>query len=276
MDEDIVDAHVHLLPPRLAARVRAVFDTYLPGCLAYPQDPDEVLADLADNGVRQAWVLPYAHAPGVTDWLVPATDEHVRDLATRGHGVDLVLGVTTHPGDPDPAAVVGEAVRDRGARVLKLHCAVGGFRADDRRLDPVWSLCADLRLPVVLHAGKDPAGTSDERDIAEVDRVARRHPDVPLILAHAGEPAVASALALLDRHANLHADLTPVVAAVPAVSDADLLRHADRLLFGSDAPNTGHRVAALRDRLTSRGLDAPAVTSVLGGNARRLTAGVRL
>jgi uncharacterized protein len=272
----VVDAHVHLLPARLAARVRRVFDVHLPGCLAYPTpDPHAVLADLTAAGVGTAWVLPYAHAPGVADWLVPDTAAHVAELRAAHPSVALVLAATVHPADDDPAAIVREAVVRHGARALKLHCAVGDFAADDRRLDPVWASCVELALPVVLHAGKHAAGVSDDPDLREVGDVATRFPDLPLIVAHAALPAVEATLRLLDRHPNVHADLTPVVATTPALSAAQLDRYADRLLFGSDAPNTGSRVGHLLARWRATGASDATLTAVLGGNAHRLVAAVR-
>jgi uncharacterized protein len=274
VDGEVVDAHVHLLPPRLAARVRGVFDLYLPGQLAYPTtDPEAVLADLAASGAGATWVLPYAHAPGVASWLLPAAAEHVEELRAGDHGVDLVLGASVHPGDADPAAIVAGAVTELGAQVLKLHCAVGGFRADDPRLDPVWSACVELGLPAVVHAGKHPAGVSDgPQDLEEIGDVATRFPDLALIVAHAAHPAVDATLALLDRHPNVYADLTPVVAEVPTLTDDQLARHADRLLFGSDAPNTGVRIPDLVEAWRTRDLPPETVGAILGGNARRLLA----
>jgi uncharacterized protein len=273
----LVDAHVHLLPPRLAARVRRLFDDHLPGCLAYATpDPHAVLDDLEAAGIGTAWVLPYAHTPGVADWLIPATADHLAELAESHSTVDLVLAATVHPGDDDTAALVTDAVVARGARALKLHCAVGGFDADDPRLDPVWAVCSELSLPVVLHAGHHPGGVGADADLEAVDRVARRFPDLPLIVAHAALPAVDATLALLDRHANLHADLTPVVAATPALSADQLERYADRLLFGSDAPNTGIRVPDLVARWRATGASHDALRAVLGGTARRLAAAVRV
>jgi uncharacterized protein len=275
--EGLVDAHVHLLPPRLAARVRRVFDDHLPGCLAYATpDPHAVLDDLESAGVGTAWVLPYAHAPGIAEWLIPATADHLDELIEAHPAVDLVLAATVHPGDGDPDAVVTDAVVSRGARALKLHCAVGGFEADDPRLDRVWAVCSELSLPVVLHAGHHPGGVGDDDDLDAVDRVAGRFPDLPLIVAHAALPAVDATLALLERHPNLHADLTPVVAATPALTAAQLERHAERLLFGSDAPNTGVRLPGLVARWRATGASEEALRAVLGGTAHRLTAAVRV
>lgn len=269
-----VDSHVHLLPPRLTARVREVFAAHLPGVLAYPADPHVALDDLAAVGIGQAWVLPYAHAPNMADWLVPATAEYLAELRAERRDLELVLAGTLHPDDHDPVGLLDRAVDEYGACALKLHCAVGSFAADDPRLEPVWQRCADRQLPVVVHVGKHDSGVAVPADLSELDRVATRHPEVPLIVAHAGHPAVSATLELLRRHPGVHADLTPVVTRTPTLGDEDLCRFADRLLFGSDTPNTGHRVGQLVAFLTSRGLPDEVTAAILGGTARRLLAEV--
>lgn len=268
-----VDAHVHLLPPRMAAKVRAVFDAHLPGLLAYPTDPLPVLADLAASGITQAWVLPYAHRPGIAGQLVADTAAHLTEL--RDQPVELVLAATLHPGDAEPVDLLDEAVDTHGARLVKVHGAVGGFSIDDPGLARAFDHCVARRLPVVAHVGTHAAGSSGQDDLAAVERVAQRHPDLRLIIAHAGQPAVGATLAAMDRHPSLLADLTPVVTRVPHVEDTDLVRFADRILFGSDTPNTGHRVGDLLTFVTARDLPDEVVDAVLGGNARRLLAEVR-
>jgi uncharacterized protein len=270
----LIDAHVHLLPSPLAERVRELFDTYLPGRTRYPLEVPALVEQLAAEGVTGAWTLPYAHRPGVAGWLNEETAS-LRDRWADGP-VALVAGATVHPGDEDPAAVVRDAVLALGARVLKLHCAVGSFEVDDARLDPVWDLCADLRLPVVLHAGHDPLGRTEQAHLRGLPAVADRHPQVPLIVAHCGHPAVDATLELLAHHPNLHADLTPVVADPVEMAPADLARFADRLLFGSDAPNTGFRIPELLERLRAAGLRDDALAAITHANAERLVAAVQI
>ena len=56
---------------------------------------------------------------------------------------------------------------------------------------------------------------------------------------------------------------------------SDLTALADKLLFGSDAPNTGLTVTELLAGLASPGLPEKAWAAVTGGTARRLISGVR-
>jgi hypothetical protein len=48
-----------------------------------------------------------------------------------------IAGATVHP-DDDVAREVVEALDVLGLRIVKLHCSVGAFAADDLRRDPLW------------------------------------------------------------------------------------------------------------------------------------------
>lgn len=265
----VVDSHVHLLPERLATRVRGFFEERgLVGVWAYPLDTDEVLEELRRDGVDEVWTLPYAHRPGVAAWL----NEAIVELAARPGTLSVVAGATVHPGDDDPVGIVRTATDDLGARVLKLHCSVGGFDADDERLDPVWEHVAAAHVPVVVHVGHAGSGRTESDELAPVGRVATRHPGAVVVVAHSAYPATSAALDLVRRYPGVHLDLTPVLRDPVGLTRDDLVEHAGRILFGSDTPNVAIRAA---DGLAAlRGLDLPpdALAAITGGNARRLTA----
>jgi predicted TIM-barrel fold metal-dependent hydrolase len=263
----VVDSHVHLLPGRLGEKVRAYFAP-LAEHLVYPTDHDVVRRRLADDGVDRAWTLPYAHKPGVADWLNAATAE----IVAGGGPVDLVGGCTVHPGDDDPGATFARALDDHGLQVLKLHCSVGDYEADDPRLDGVWALAGRRRIPVVVHAGHATDGRTEGYEVAPIGRVAARHPDVPLIIAHCAHPETAAALDLVEAHPNVHADLTPVLLVPPDLPDDRVGAVADRLLFGSDAPNTGITAGDHRRWVESLPLAPATIAAITGGTAERLLA----
>jgi predicted TIM-barrel fold metal-dependent hydrolase len=259
---DVVDAHVHLLPPRLQAAIRGFFDRHGidSGRFAYPADHGEVCDRLAAEGISEVWSLPYARRPGSAADL----NESMAGLAAarRGGPVRVIGGCTVHPGDDQPVTLLRSAVEELGLRVLKLHCSVGDFSPDDPRLDPVWAYAAEIALPVVLHAG-------------HAAEVARRHPGARVIIAHCGHPASEAALRLVAEHEHVYADLTPVIHHAVRPPAAQLTALAGKLLFGSDAPNTGLTVTRLLDGLDGPGLPAEAWAALTGGTARRLVRDVR-
>lgn len=267
----VVDSHVHLLPGRLAAKVRAFFEMGGPVDFAYPLDHDEVCERLAAEGIGAVWTLPYAHRAGVARWL----NEEAAATAARVTVVDVIAGAATHPDEDDPLGVLRRAVEDGGARVLKLHCSVGDFDATDPRLTPVWDYAASIALPVVVHVGHSVAGTTDAHELAPVAEVARRHRGAPIIVAHCGHEAVAETLDLLRSHPNVHADLTPVLDGLVTISPAQAAELSDRLLFGTDTPNTPLAATTCLAHLDALGLPAADRDAIIGGNARRLIAEVR-
>jgi uncharacterized protein len=273
----VVDAHVHLLPPRLQAAIRGFFAArgFPSDGFAYPADPGAVCDRLAAEGITEAWSLPYARRPGSAAELNQAMARFA--AAQRQGPVRVIGGGTVHPADDRPADVVRAAVEDLGLRVLKLHCSVGGFAADDRRLDPVWEYVSAVALPVVLHAGHAPDGHTEAAELAPVAEVARRHPAARIIIAHCGHAASDAALRLVAGHPQVHADLTPVLHEPVRPDPARLAALAGKLLFGSDAPNTGLTVSGLLAGLAEAdgGLPAAARAAITGGTARRLLSEVR-
>jgi uncharacterized protein len=264
----IVDAHVHLLPDRLAAAIRRFFDARMtPGLVSlafvYPPGHGEAREALVAAGVDRCWSLPYAHKPGVAGELNRWMSE------TFGSDPIVVPGGTVHPGD-DVEDIVREACGPLRLRVLKLHCSVGRFDADDPRLEPLWRLVSSSGHPVVVHAGHAENGTTTADEIAPIARVARRWPEARLVVAHCGAPAIEATLALLRETRSLCADLTPIGRTLAPVTRAAIAGLESRLLFGSDAPNTGVTVEQGVAFVRALDLAAGGEAAVLGANAERL------
>jgi len=271
----VVDSHVHLLPGRIGEKVRAFFtagESRGAFTLAYPSDHAAVADRLVAEGVEEIWNLPYSHKTGIAEGLNEASRATVE--AFTGHPLSVVGGATVHPDDDDPAEVVRRALDVHGLRVLKLHCSVGDFPVDDPRLDGAYRTAAERRMPVVIHLGHSVNGLTEGHEIASIDRLCTAHPGLPVVLAHFGHHAAREAHPLLTRHARFHADLTPVVTAAPDVTAAMLEEFSDRILFGTDAPNTAISAADHMQWLHGFGLDAGNESMILGDNARRLTAAV--
>lgn len=262
----IVDAHVHLLPDRLAAAIRRFFTQHAVGSFfQYPHDAESARACIVAAGVDRCWSLPYAHKPGMAAALN-------RWMAETFAGDPVVVaGATVHPAD-HVATVVDEALDDLGLRVLKLHCSVGNFDADDPRLDPVWRRVSASGHPVVVHVGHSVGGTTEAPELATLGRVARRWPDARLIIAHCGAPAVGATLAILRETRSTYADLTPIGVALTPVDRAQIEGLEHRLLLGSDAPNTGVSIEQAIAHVRALGLDPAGESAILGGTAERLLA----
>ena len=258
----IVDSHVHLLPERLAAKIRRFFEDRGAPRLLYPYAAQAARAALVSAGIGRCWTLPYAHRGGVASALNRWMAETFRSDPF------VVPGATVHP-DDDVAGVVAEAV-ELELPVFKLHCSVGRFAPDDPRLDPLWAAVSEGGHPVVVHGGSAPEGTAAPGEIEAIGRAAARWPDARIIVAHFGSPSERQTLDLLAKARSAFADLTPVVGEPVRVTGRDIAGFERRVLFGSDTPTVAVSIEDSLARVRGWGLSPADEAAVLGGNAEAL------
>jgi predicted TIM-barrel fold metal-dependent hydrolase len=92
---------------------------------------------------------------------------------------------------------LAEATRclDAGARGIKLHPRAQGFGATDQRLEPVFALAAERRVPILIHGGRGLPPIA-----GGLAALVERYPETTLIVAHAGIADLAElALAMAGR-----------------------------------------------------------------------------
>lgn len=163
-----------------------------------------------------------------------------------------------------------------GAKGLKIFKSLGlrnkdadGKRLaiDDPRLDPIWAKCAEMGVPVLIHAA-DPAPFWDDMDaknerwlelkthprrkrtdtdpapfaqiIQEQHNVFKKHPNTKFINAHMGWYAnnLAKLGELLDEIPNMNVGISAVIAELgrqPQNARAFFIKYQDRVLFGKDS-----------------------------------------
>ena len=267
------DAHVHLHPPRLAAAIAAWFAREH-WHSAHPFDPGAVAETLAQRGVERFCFFTYAHRPDMARALnawVSATAAQLPQAVPLG---------TLHAGDADLAGTVREAVEDLGLRGFKLHLSVQRFHVDDPRLLPVYERAEAEGLCFMLHVGSMPY-----RDpFTGVDRFARlmeRFPRLRACVAHMGAFETEQFLALTRRFPHLYVDTTmtmtplatPYVGVDPGdVTDAAILEHQDRILFGSDFPLIPYDYEEERRWAAARAIPAAVQEKIFFANAARFFA----
>lgn len=149
--------------------------------------------------------------------------------------------------DPhDGAAAEAARCVERGARGIKLHPRGEGFALDDRRLDDVFRVADEHRLPVMVHAGVG----SPEIGRHACDR-ARAFPGARIVLAHCAIGAFEDVVPEAGDVPNLFfdtswwnvSDIWAVFRLVPP----------EQILHGSDIPfNSPTQAALMTGRLACR------------------------
>ncbi|MEO5653873.1 MAG: amidohydrolase family protein, partial [Marmoricola sp.] len=235
----LFDVHVHFLPPNVQAKVYAQFDQAGPKIgrewpIRYRGSHQERVELLRRLGVRHFSALPYAHRPGIATYL----NGWARDFAAE---VPECLWSATFYPEPDSAAYVGELIT-AGVQVFKLHAQVGEFLLDDPLMDEAFGLIEDAGIPTVIHVGSGPVG-NEFTGPDHLARLLRRHPRLPVVVAHMGAPEYAEFLDLTETYQHLRLDTTMVFTdffdAGGVYPDELLARLADlgdRVLLGSDFP----------------------------------------
>jgi uncharacterized protein len=268
------DAHTHLHPPRLFAAIRRWFDEHTEWNLRGPTEPAAIAGALQAAGVERFACFSYAHRPGMARDL----NRWLRDTVTELPAA-VPLG-TVHAADDDPAAIVEEACGAFGFAGLKLHTQVQRFFPDDPRLWPVYEALASLGGVLVIHTGTGPH-TGEWTGLSRLARVLARVPTLRVVLCHMGAFETRRAIRLLDRFPQLALDTTMALSSASfrftaidpgLVQDADLVRHADRIFFGSDFPNLPYPYEEERRELWARDLPLEVYQKIFYENARRLFA----
>lgn len=269
----LVDVHVHFMPTSVMDKVWAYFDSVGPLTgtewpIAYRTDEQDRLQRLRAMGVRRFSSLVYAHKPGMAAWL----NGWAADFASKH--ADVLHTMTFYP---EPGVLgYGEDALRQGARLVKVHVQVGDFDPRDPVLDPVWGALADTGTPVVTHCGSGPA-PGRFTGPAVFGEVLARHPRLTAVIAHMGMPEYAEFLGLAERHPRVHLDTTMAFTdfaqartPFPPELRPRLVALGDRVMLGSDFPNTPHSYAHQVEALVRLDLGDDWLRGVLHDNAARL------
>jgi len=269
----LVDLHVHFMPKQVLDKVWAYFDAAgplvgSPWPVRYRDSEQDRLDRLRAFGLRAVPALLYPHRPGMADWL----NGWAADFAAQHP--DVVPTATFFP-EPSAAAYVRQAL-ERGARLWKAHVQVGAYDPRDALLDPVWGQLADAQVPVVVHCGSGPA-PGRFTGPGPFGEVLARHPRLVAVVAHLGMPEYGEFLALAGAYERVHLDTTMAFTDFtqarmpfpPGLLPA-LAGLAERVVLGSDFPNTPYPYLHQLEVLERLGLGDAWLRAVLHDNGARL------
>ena len=168
------------------------------------------------------------------------------------------------------ASPMEEATRalDAGARGIKLHPRAQGFLLDDQRLEPVFALASERRVPILIHGGRGlPPIAESLRALHEA------YPDASLIIAHAGIADLAALSDCFSGRPGVYFD-TSVWSAIDLL-DMFSRVSPEQVLYASDYPygqQPGALLLALRTALLA-GISEEQVRDMLGRSAARIADG---
>jgi hypothetical protein len=225
----------------------------------YKQTPAELLDALAPVDARA--VLFPMHEP---DGYPAANDVAVAAAAERPDKLVAFCRVSPHD-HPIPEA---RRALDAGAAGIKLHPRAERFGMDEPVVAELVELAHERHAPVLIHAGRGIPALGQT-----TVRLAERHPDATLILAHAAISDLAWLWKVLPDHPNVlidtswwnPVDLVALFALAPPAS----------VVWASDSPY-GRPIASIVMTLRcalQAGLTPAQVRGVAGGTLAQVVAG---
>jgi predicted TIM-barrel fold metal-dependent hydrolase len=147
----------------------------------------------------------------------------------------------TQPGWQDELIAGHQDLKLKGIKLLPMYA---GFDPNSSGLDYLWQYAAKYGLPVLLHTGTtfiDKAPLEYTRPYL-LDNVARRFPDVKIIMAHLSHPYEGECAAVIRKHANIYADCSALHYRPFQLYHSLMLVQEygvwDKVLFGTDYPFT--------------------------------------
>ncbi len=185
---------------------------------------DEFIAFLDNSGIAAAVVLSH-------DGLFNARPAANGDLAefVAAYRNRLVGFGTVNPRHDNAVAETRRCFAELGLAGLKMHPWLQGFSMHEASLDPICEVVTEYGGILLSHDGTPPYSTP-----AQIAALARRHPELPVVLGHGGlHDCWREALAAVTETANLYL----CICGTPPYAARHILAHGplERILFGTDA-----------------------------------------
>jgi uncharacterized protein len=247
-DTAVIDAHTHL-----------------------GEDIDGMIGDRGELlGIQRAY--------GIVRSFVFCLDEPDRHPAFRAANDRTLAHAAAAPDELVPyvrldlnETPIEEARRciDLGAGGIKLHPRAQRFLPDDPRLEPVFALAAERRVPVLIHGGRGLPPIADS-----LGRLLDRHCPPALIIAHAGIVDLAAMARNFAGRPGVFFD-TSVWSALDLL-DLYRLVPPEQIVYASDYPYGRQPNSLLLTVRTARaaGLDDAQLRAMIHDTAARIAGGL--
>jgi predicted TIM-barrel fold metal-dependent hydrolase len=277
----VVDAHVHV--PRLSTLKPAWLDWAAKfsgphdwrGAYDEVGDPMPARLDalFEGEGVDRA-LLFSEYSPRATG--IQPIEDNLPIVEHNPERFRLVANINPHLHHPAAAEVARQLTL--GAVACKIHPVHGGFSPADRELYPVYELCAERGIPVILHSGTSsfPGARARYGNPELMLDPIEDFPGVQFVFAHGGRGwwyDTAAFLALGKPNVWLDLAGLPPKKLPDYYARFDLVKLAGRWIFGTDWPG----VPGIRNNvraLIGLGLPEDVLRGVLSGNASKLFPGL--
>lgn len=239
----IIDTHCHLGTSKLSGNTIT---------------EEDLVGSMDTYKVDMALVMPHA----VTDDPIAAHDA-VADLF-KGHPKRFrgIVNLSPLLSEENYRSEASHYVKDLGFVALKLNPMQHLTSPLMANADKVFDTASDLGVPVIVHTGMGAPWALPSLSIPQ----ARRHPDLPIILAHAGY-AVYSSEAYVTASECDNIYLEPSWCTIHYLKWLVRRLNTERILFGSDVVDN---LPIELTKYRTLGLSEKELANILGKTAKRV------
>lgn len=257
----IIDFHAHIYPEKISSKAtHAISDFYEGAAMAWQGSS----AELLKSGVKINVSKYVVHSAATTAGQVESVNNFIiREM--EAHPEFIGFG-TIHPEYENYEQEL-ERIKAAGIKGIKLHPDFQKFPADTEAMDKIYDKIAELKLPVLFHAGDiryDYSGPKRIRHVME------KHPDLIVIAAHFGGYTQWDDSLKYLVGTNCYMDTSSTIWKLPLEKCNEILKkHGyDKFLFGSDYPMWDHEEVLAQ--FNTLDLTPEEKEAVLSGNAIKL------
>lgn len=273
----IVDHHLHALrkgapmPEGFRRFLEQSVEGDLQGFLERYDGPAALESLLDEAGVDYAVIL--AEVAPITSHDVP--NEYVGAFCA-GRPRFLPFASVNPYVVAQPAAYFKQLVTNLGCRGVKLYPTYQYFYPNDPILYPLYGVCEEAQLPVMVHTGSSvfPGSRLKYGSPMALDDVAVDFPNLSILLSHCGRPFwYDEAFALARLHDNVYLEIggLPPQYLLRYFPELERLERqvGTKIIFGSDWPGI-RSIQQNIDTIRQLPLSDATKDSILGGTAARL------
>jgi len=235
----VIDCHVHC---GIGQALQAPYSTENP--------PEHILRNMKLGNIDQCVIFP------ISNTTYGQANIAIAETCRRFPG--KFIGFAKHDALTERFRIrqlLVREVRELGLRGYKSHAP--------QPTKEVLDVVAELKIPMLYHP----------RQVADLVEIARAYPRIDFILAHLGSPQSRNpqehlnAIDAAKRHANIHVE-TSYVLETRYIERAVGELPAEKILFGSDGPDTNNALEVFKIRMLK--LPKAQEELILGGNMKRL------
>ena len=228
----IVEFHAHIFPNKIADKATQSIGKFYDAPMEYNGHPEQLIESGSKIGVTHYVV----HSTATTEKQVESINNFILEQM-KIHKEFIGFG-TIHPDYVNFEDEMNRMI-ETGLHGIKIHPDFQKFEVDSPRMDNIYALAAELKLPILVHAGDIRYDYSGPR---RIKNVLHKHPKLTVIAAHfGGYTQWDDAIDYLVGE-NVYFDTSSSLWKLPVDTANHMIKThgVDKFLFGSDFPMWDH------------------------------------